>query len=130
MSTNQQSRRTSVVKEVAVAAIVVVCVLVMGYAWLQLHLDAQWNSWVSSVWIARQPGATKDDVRKLLGEPNRISPAAEVSTGIGFLPQAVVPESAKSAMVYRSMFRLSHYWRTVIWLDANGKVVGASMGES
>ena len=81
-----------------------------------------WNSWVTNVYLAGQPGNTKDDVARLLGPAGYELPLEKLTR----YPAIRRIENANGVMKYstiRWLFKYPYMWEALIVYNKRGKVI-------
>ena len=99
---------------------VVILLVILLVLWSKSTLA--WNSWVTNVYLAGQPGNTKEDVERLLGPLGNDLPLEKL---VGY-PIIRRIGNADRATIYhnnRWLLRQPVMWDTIIVYDKQGKVV-------
>lgn len=115
----------------SVAVVVVlggIAVVIASHAF-RMENELEWNTWVQKVRIASQPGASIDDVTRLLGS-GFTTEHPSGSLGRGLQPKAVIPPGCKKVLVFGRTFIAQGCWAAYVFVDARGRVVGASLAGS
>jgi hypothetical protein len=99
---------------------VAILLVILLFLWSMSTLA--WNSWVTNVYLAGQPGNTKEDVERLLGPLGNDLPLEKLA---GYPTIRRIANADRATMYHsiRWLLRQPVMWDAIIVYDKSGKVV-------
>ncbi|MHB1463220.1 MAG: hypothetical protein ACYC1M_18175 [Armatimonadota bacterium] len=103
------------------AKYVVILLVILLILWSLSTLA--WNSWVTNVYLAGQPGNTKRDVEGLLGPVGHKLPIEKIAKRYPAIRRIENADGVTMYFTNRWLFKYPFMWEAIIVYNKRGKVI-------